>query len=257
MTLSNPRTTAEHQVGSIHGYRALVVGASSGIGRAVVKLLAECGAAVVAGDLPGASWPTDATDRSVLRVPVDVTDVAGVELAVHDAIAELDGIDAVVNCAGILGGVVPGAEEPLEQFERLLRVNLLGAFAISRTVLPTMAANGFGRLVHIASMAGKDGNPQMVGYSASKAGVIGMVKALGREYAGTGVTVNAIAPAGIDTPMIAGMTPERQEVQRRLVPMGRFGRPEEAAALIRYVISPEASFTTGFVYDLSGGRATY
>jgi 2-dehydro-3-deoxy-L-rhamnonate dehydrogenase (NAD+) len=255
--MAGPLTVAECQVGSVLGYRAIVVGAASGIGRAVVDLLAESGAAVAACDLPGASWATDEPGESVARFPIDVTAVESVEAAVHGAVAHLDGLDAVVNCAGILGRALPAIEESYEQFERLLQVNLLGAFAVSRAVLPLMAANGFGRLVHVASMAGKDGNPQMAGYSASKAGVIGMVKALGKEYADRGVTINAIAPAGIDTPMIAGLTPERQEVQRRLVPMGRFGTPVEAAALIRYVISLEASFTTGFVFDLSGGRASY
>jgi 3-oxoacyl-[acyl-carrier protein] reductase len=253
--VTDPRAVAECQVGSVLGYRAIVVGAASGIGRAVTELLTDCGAAVAACDLPGASWADDAS--GVARFPIDVTSTHSVEAAVRDAVAHLDGIDAVVNCAGILGSVRPAVEEPYEQFERLLRVNLLGAFAVTRAVLPIMIANGFGRLVHVASMAGKDGNAQMAGYSASKAGVIGMVKALGKEYADSGVTINAIAPAGIDTPMIAGLTPERQEVQRQLVPMGRFGTAGEAAALIRYVISPEASFTTGFVYDLSGGRASY
>jgi len=253
--MTDPRIVAECQVGSVLGYRAIVIGAASGIGRAVVDLLTDCGAAVAACDLPGASWTGDASD--VGRFPIDVTSTLSVEAAVRDAVAHLDGLDAVVNCAGILGSVRPAIEEPYEQFERLLQVNLLGAFAVSRAVLPIMVANGFGRLVHVASMAGKDGNPQMAGYSASKAGVIGMVKALGKEYADSGVTINAIAPAGIDTPMIAALTPERQEVQRQLVPMGRFGTAGEAAALIRYVISPEASFTTGFVYDLSGGRASY
>lgn len=253
--MTDPRAVAECQVGSVLGYRAIVVGAASGIGRAVAELLTDCGAAVAACDLPGASWAGDTS--GVARFPIDVTSTQSVDAAVRAAVAHLDGLDAVVNCAGILGSVRPAIEEPYEQFERLLQVNLLGAFAVTRAVLPIMVANGFGRLVHVASMAGKDGNAQMAGYSASKAGVIGMVKALGKEYADSGVTINAIAPAGIDTPMIAGLTPERQEVQRQLVPMGRFGTAGEAAALIRYVISPEASFTTGFVYDLSGGRASY
>jgi 2-dehydro-3-deoxy-L-rhamnonate dehydrogenase (NAD+) len=244
----------------IHGERSgkvMVVGASSGIGRAVVELLAADGVRVAACDLPDAHWPTDRPAARVSRFDLDVTDVHSVHTAVAAAIETLDGLDAVVNCAGVLGSVLPGADEPVEQFERLLRINLVGAFTISQAVLPVMAGRGFGRLVHIASMAGKDGNPRMTGYSASKAGLIGMVKALGKEYAKTGVTVNAIAPASIETPLIAGMTPQRQETQRRLVPMGRFGTPAEAAALIRFVISPDASFTTGFVYDLSGGRATY
>src|SRR5690606_31665265 len=130
-------------------------------------------------------------------------------------------------------------------------------FAVTRTALAHLVPQGFGRIIHIASIAGKEGNPQMAAYSASKAGVIGMVKAIGREYAASGVTVNAIAPASIDTPLIQGMTAERREVQKSLIPMGRFGTAEEIAGLVAYIASPDSSFTTGFVFDASGGRATY
>ncbi|MER7922351.1 SDR family NAD(P)-dependent oxidoreductase [Streptomyces sp. NPDC096057] len=242
---------------SLAGYRTLIVGAASGMGRAVVDLLGAEGARIVVCDLPSVTWHGPAEDV-VRRLPIDVGDQATVTEAVAHGVELLGGgLDAVVNCAGVLGQVSAGAEESYEQFERLLRVNLLGAFAVSRAVLPVMAQAGFGRLVHIASIAGKDGNPRMTGYSASKAGVIGMVKALGKEYAPTGVTVNAIAPGLVETPLVAAMEPRDRERQMSLVPMGRIGTVAEIAALVRYVISPEASFTTGFVYDASGGRAVY
>lgn len=255
--MSAPQTPAEQRRLVPEGYRVLVVGGSSGIGRTLVAALARDGARVVSGDLPGAPDPAPDLSDLVRHTDLDIGDEDGVGTAVGSAVDWLGGLDAVVNCAGILGRVLPAAEEPLDQFHRLIRVNLVGAFLLSRAVLPIMADAGYGRLLHLASIAGKEGNPQMTGYSASKAGVIGMVKALAKEYAGTGVTINAIAPASIETPMIAEMTPERRDVQRSLVPMGRFGTATEAATLIRFLISPEASFSTGFVHDLSGGRASY
>jgi 2-dehydro-3-deoxy-L-rhamnonate dehydrogenase (NAD+) len=239
------------------GYRVVVVGAASGMGAAVTRRLLGAGAAVAACDLPAAAWPAEGAPEEACRFPIDVTDLESVEAAFAGALGYLGGVDAVVNCAGILGKVQPGHEESMAEFERILRINLMGAFAMSRTVLPAMLDAGYGRLVHIASIAGKEGNPQMTGYSASKAGIIGMVKALGKEYAKSGVTINAVAPASIETPLIAGMSPERQEVQKSLIPAGRFGTVDEIAALVEYIISPEAGFTTGFVFDASGGRAVY
>lgn len=258
----NPGTSAvppveESRVSPVGGYRCLVVGAARGIGRATVDLLAASGATVAACDLPGAVWTEADPHAPVKRFAIDLTDRNSVTGTVREAVAHLGGLDAVVNCAGVLGAVHPAAQEPVEQFETLLKTNLVGAFLLSREVLPVMAGAGFGRMVHIASIAGKDGNPRMTGYSASKAGLIGMVKALGREYAATGVTVNAVAPAAIDTPLIEAMTPRQRETQRDLIPMGRAGTADEAAALVRFILSRENSFTTGFVYDLSGGRATY
>lgn len=236
-------------------YRCLVFGAASGIGRAVADRLARAGASVAGADLPHAHWPEAGGPEH--RIAVDVSEEQTVAAAVETCLRTLGGLDAVVNCAGVLGRVQPAAEETAEEFERTLRINLIGAFTISRIVLPIMAEQGFGRLVHISSTAGKEGVAHMTGYSASKAGILGLVKALGKEYATTGVTVNAVAPATIETPLLKGMSPERQQKQRALIPMGRFGTPDEAAALIEYILSPAASFTTGFAFDLSGGRATY
>lgn len=236
------------------GQRAVVVGASSGMGAAIVARLADAGHAVAALDLATATWQDS---RAAHRGAVDVTDADSVEEAIGDAAQELGGLEIVVNCAGILGPVEPTLETTQTTFQRVVGLNLGGAFAVTRAALARLVPAGYGRIVHIASVAGKEGNPQMAAYSASKAGVIGMVKAVGKEYATSGVTINAIAPASIETPLIAGMTEERQAVQRSLIPMGRFGTVAEVAALVSYITSREASFTTGFVYDLSGGRADY
>jgi 2-dehydro-3-deoxy-L-rhamnonate dehydrogenase (NAD+) len=235
--------------------RAVVVGASSGMGAAIVARLADAGHAVAALDLATATWPHDF--RAAHRGAVDVTDADSVESAIAEAAQQLGGLEIVVNCAGILGPVEPTLETTQATFQRIVALNLGGAFAVTRAALARLVPAGYGRIVHIASIAGKEGNPQMAAYSASKAGVIGMVKSIGKEYAASGVTVNAIAPASIETPLIAGMTEERQGVQRSLIPMGRFGTVAEVAALVSYITSPDASFTTGFVYDLSGGRADY
>lgn len=238
-------------------HRVVVIGASSGMGAAAVPVLHAAGARVAAFDLPRAVWPNAVADAAELTGGVDITDETAIEAALTQAGEALGRIDAVVNCAGVLGAVVPGIEETVADVQRLLDINLLGAFALTRRALPAMIEQGYGRIVHVASIAGKEGNPQMTGYSASKAGMIAMVKSLGKEYAPSGVTINAIAPASIETPLIQGMTSQRREVQKSLIPARRFGTADEVAHLIRYIISPEASFTTGFVFDASGGRATY
>jgi len=225
------------------------------MGAAIVARLADEGHAVAALDLATAAWPEGS--REIHRGAVDVTDADSVEQAIGDASRELGGLEIVVNCAGILGPVEPTVTTAQATFERIVGLNLGGAFAVTRAALARMVPAGYGRIVHVASIAGKEGNPQMAAYSASKAGVIGLVKSVGKEYAASGVTVNAVAPASVETPLIVGMTEERQAVQRSLIPMGRFGTVAEVAALVSYITSPEASFTTGFVYDLSGGRADY
>jgi NAD(P)-dependent dehydrogenase (short-subunit alcohol dehydrogenase family) len=235
--------------------RAIVVGASSGMGAAIVARLARSGRTVAGLDLDSVAWPEDsAADH---QIAVDVSDAASVDRAVDEAVERLGGLEIVVNCAGILGPVAPAVDTSQDTFNRIVGINLGGAFSVTRAALSHLLPAGYGRIVHIASIAGKEGNPGMAAYSASKAGVIGMVKSVGRETASTGVTVNAVAPASISTPLIAGMTPERQEIQRSLIPMGRFGKVQEIAALVDYIVSPEASFTTGFVFDASGGRTTY
>lgn len=232
--------------------RILVIAAGSGMGAAVAERFRARGAHVVAADLPTAEWLSSAPGN----LGVDVTDLGSVQSVTDDALSRLGGLDVVVNCAGILGPVEPSHVVSSETFRRILDVDLMGAFHVSRAAIPALLDSESGRLIHIASIAGKEGNPQMGAYSAAKAGVIGLVKALGREYADSRMTVNALAPASIETPLILEMTEERREVQRSLIPMKRFGTVDEAASLVEFVASEEASFTTGFVYDLSGGRAT-
>lgn len=232
-----------------------MIGASSGMGAAIVRRFAADGLRVAGLDLATAAWPADLPAQH--RGAIDVTDADGVAAAIGTAAAALDGVDVVVNCAGILGPVSPTIDTTPETFARIVSLNLGGAFAVTQAALTHLLPRGFGRIIHIASIAGKEGNPQMAAYSASKAGVIGLVKSVGKEYAASGVTVNAIAPASIETPLIQGMTPERRDVQKALIPMARFGTVEEIAGLAAFIASPDSSFTTGFVFDASGGRADY
>ena len=233
--------------------RCLVIGAASGIGRATAARLRASGAAVTGADLPSATWP----GGPGTSLAMDVTDPASVAAAVSAAAGEMGGLDAVVNCAGILGPVAPAAATSVEDFERIMKINLTGAFIVSQAVLPRMAEAGYGRLLHISSTAGKEGVVNMPAYSASKAGILGLVKSLAKEFALSGVTVNALAPGNVVTPLFAEVPKEQQAAQAAKIPMGRFGTPAEAAALIEFIVSPAASYTTGSVFDLSGGRATY
>ncbi len=252
--MNHPASDRSPADSGVADLRVLVVGAGHGIGAGVAGLLLASGAVVAGSDLPTVRPPLPGL---AAWLPVDLADPPSVREMVGSATRTLGRIDGVVNCVGILGDPAPAAEEPIDHFERVLRVNLTGAFALSQAVLPVMAAAGYGRLLHIASMAGKDGNAGMTGYSASKAGLMGLVKALGKEYARTGVTVNAVAPTMVETTLIRGMSEEQVAHLRTLIPMGRLATVAEVAALVRWAISPAASFTTGFTYDLSGGRATY
>jgi 2-dehydro-3-deoxy-L-rhamnonate dehydrogenase (NAD+) len=230
---------------------ALVVGAGSGIGASVIDELAGRGYDVVAADV---STDGAQADRALRFIDVGREESVASEIARADR--ETGGLSIVVNCAGILGPVEPSIDVDMSTIERILRVNFLGSVAVTKHALATMIPRGYGRIVHVASIAGREGNPQMMAYSASKAAVIAMVKTVGREYAATGVTVNAIAPGLIDTPFLGTLTDERREAQLSLIPMRRIGTPDEIAALVGYVSSPEASFTTGVVFDASGGRFT-
>jgi NAD(P)-dependent dehydrogenase (short-subunit alcohol dehydrogenase family) len=221
---------------------ALVTGGASGLGAASARRLAADGLRVVTADLaPGAD------------IRLDVTD----EEAVLAAAKTVGPVDVLVNSAGIVGPNAPLLQTRAADWEQVLRVNVTGTVNAMRAFVPGMAERGWGRVVNFASMAGKDGNPNLAVYSASKAAVIALTKSAGKELATTGVLVNAIAPAVLATPMNDATAPEVLAHITSLIPMKRIGRPEEAAELVAWLASDRVSFSTGAVYDLSGGRATY
>jgi 2-dehydro-3-deoxy-L-rhamnonate dehydrogenase (NAD+) len=222
--------------------RALVTGGSSGLGRASAARLREDGLEVVTADV---------ADGSDLRL--DVTD----DGAVAEAVRGLGRIDVLINSAGVIGPNRPLWETTAAEWEAVFAVNVFGTVATCRAVIPGMRERGYGRIVNFASMAGKDGNPNLSAYSATKAAVIGLTKSLGKELALDGVLVNAIAPAVIDTEMNAKTEPAVLAHITSLIPMRRIGRPEEVAELVSWLASDRVTFSTGAVYDLSGGRATY
>jgi 2-dehydro-3-deoxy-L-rhamnonate dehydrogenase (NAD+) len=222
--------------------RAVVTGGRSGLGAATAERLRTDGLEVVTIDLAeGADLRLDVTDDAALRA----------------AAAELGPVDVLVNSAGIVGPNTPLLETAPDDWRRVLEVNVLGTVATMRAFVPGMVERGWGRVVNFASMAGKDGNPNLSVYSASKAAVIGLTKSAGKELAQTGVLVNAIAPAVFATPMNDDTAPEVLAHITGLIPMKRIGRPEEVAALVAWLTSDQLSFSTGAVYDISGGRATY
>lgn len=249
--------------GVFEGQTAVVVGAADGIGKAAATLLAQRGARVACLDrnLAGAeevARSLTSDTAAALAVGTDVVDAASVEHAIGRVREELGPVAALVNCAGTTGVTGRKSEDvDIEDFDLVYRVNLRGAFLLSKAVLPGMVAEGYGRVLHVASIAGKEGNAGMVAYSATKAGLIGMVKAQGKEYAETGVTVNALAPAVIRTAMVEAMPPAQVEYMTERIPMRRTGRLQEAAETICWAVSPACSFTTGFTFDLSGGCAVY
>jgi NAD(P)-dependent dehydrogenase (short-subunit alcohol dehydrogenase family) len=232
------------------GRIALVTGAASGIGKAAAAALQKGGARVAALDVRSAN----AAD---LSLEIDVADPAAVRRAVGEVERTLGGIDVLVHAAGVGGPLRALPDLADEEWRTIMAVNADGTFYICREVVPRMVERGYGRIVLVSSIAGKDGNPLLPAYAASKAAVIAIAKSLGRSLAGTGVLVNAIAPAVIETPLATNQAPETIAQMVSQVPLGRMGTPLEAAALIAWLASEDCSFSTGAVYDLSGGRATW
>ncbi len=224
---------------------AVVTGGLIGIGAAIVKRLEASGAKVRIWDV-GAK-----TD------PVDVTDLKAIERATAKALAELGRIDILVNNAGIAGPTKPVVEYPVDEWKRVIDIDLNGPFLCCRAVVPHMVKAKYGRIVNIASIAGKEGNPNAAAYAAAKGGVIAFTKALGKELAKTGVLVNCITPAAAQTTILDQVTPEFAQFMLSKIPMGRFVTVDEIAAMACWLASDDCSFSTGAVFDISGGRATY
>ena len=233
------------------GRVALVTGGSSGIGAAVARRLLAEGARVATLDLH-----LEAAD-GVLALTGDVSRSADVNAAVARAHDELGPIDILVCSAGVAGASLSTVDVSDEEWRHVLGINADGVFFCNRAVLPGMVDRGYGRIVNVSSIAGKEGNPMACAYSASKAAVIAMTKAIGKDVARTGVIVNCVAPAVIETPMLGHMTQEHVDYMVERIPMGRVGEPEEVAALVCWLASEECSFSTGATYDISGGRAVY
>ena len=233
------------------GRVALVTGGSSGIGAAAARRLLDEGAQVASFDLDAEA------PEGVLALAGDVARSSDVEAAVAQTHAQLGPIDVLVCSAGVPGASLPTVDVTDEEWRRVMGINADGVFYSNRAVIPTMVERGYGRIVNVASIAGKEGNPMAGAYSASKAAVIGMTKAIGKDLARTGVIVNCVAPAVIETPILDGITEEHIGYMVDRIPMGRMGEPEEVAALICWLASEECSFSTGATYDISGGRAVY
>lgn len=241
---------------------AIITGAAQGIGEATALRMAGAGAdiAVVDLNLPGAEKVAErirAQGRRSLAIRCDVTCASDIAQTAERVLRELGQIDILVNNAGIAGRAAPIGEVTLEEWNHVLTLDLTSIFLWCKAVLPHMLQRGYGRIVNIASMAGKEGNPNMIPYSAAKAGVIALTKALAKEVVSKGVYVNCVAPAVIATPILEQLSPEQIQYLISKIPMGRLGRPEEVAAVVHFLASDDASFVTGQCYDASGGRATY
>jgi 3-oxoacyl-[acyl-carrier protein] reductase len=229
----------------LRGRAAIVTGGMQGIGAAIAERMEASGASVRVWDV------------AAKKDPVDVSDPTAVEKATARAVAELGQIDVLVNNAGIAGLNSPTVEYPFDEWERVLRVNLTSQFLCCRAVAPHMVTRKYGRIVNIASVAGKEGNPNAVAYSASKAGVIALTKSLGKELAQSGVLVNCVTPAAAKTAIFDQMTKQHIDYMLSKIPMNRFVAVDEIASLVCWLASEDCSFSTGGVFDISGGRATY
>jgi 3-oxoacyl-[acyl-carrier protein] reductase len=237
---------------------AVVTGAAMGLGEGIARRLAAAGATIAVADINReAAQAVAGSIPCAFAIPVDVTSSQSVQQAVKQIVQRTGKIDILINNAGIAGRAAPVWELSDEEWQRTLSINLNGVFHFCRAVIPGMRSRGYGRIVNIASIAGKEGNPRMSCYSASKAAVIGFTKSVGKELATEGICVNAVAPAVVHTPILDQLTPEQVAYMTEKIPMRRTGKLEEIAAVVHFLSSPDCSFVTGQCYDASGGRATY
>lgn len=245
------------------GHTAVVTGAATGIGEAVVRRLAAAGASVAAVDLDMEGAARVAGDiaggpgRLVFPVRADISSEESVNQAIAEVLGRTGRIDVLVNNAGIAGRAAPLWEQTAEDWQRVIAVNMNGVFHCCRAVINHMRERHYGRIVNVASIAGKEGNPNMTGYSSTKAAVIAFTKSLAKEVATEGICVNSVAPAVVRTRILDQLTPAQIEYMTARIPMRRTGTPDEIAAVIHFLASPDCSFVTGQCYDASGGRATY
>ncbi|MDP6350727.1 MAG: SDR family NAD(P)-dependent oxidoreductase [Alphaproteobacteria bacterium] len=240
---------------------AVVTGGARGIGYAIAERMLQSGARVALWDRDTGTLAEAAARLGnvgqVTTAAIDITDSDSVRTAAESTVAELGGIDILVNNAGVAGDNATVWETPVEEWRRVVEIDLTGTFICCREIAARMIAAGYGRIVNIASIAGKEGNPNAAHYSAAKAGVIGLTKSLGKELAETGVTCNCITPAVIETPILEQVTDAFKQYMVSRIPMARMGSPDEVAALVAWLASEDSSFSTGAVFDISGGRATY
>lgn len=245
----------------VNGHIVMVAGAGSGIGREIATRLIQRGAIVAACDRNTAALSDlkkSLNSKDLHTYELDFIDDQSISAAVSKIESELGPLKAAVNCVGILGQRGEKAEAiDMDDFDFVYKVNLRGALFFTKVIIKGMAERGYGRILHLSSISGKEGNPLLVAYSATKAGLIGMVKSIGKEYATSGVTINAMAPALVQSPMTDSFSESQLEYLKARIPMNRLGDVSEAAEMAIWIISPACSFTTGFAFDLSGGRATY
>jgi 2-dehydro-3-deoxy-L-rhamnonate dehydrogenase (NAD+) len=240
------------------GRAAIITGGASGLGKAVARRIVEEGGTVALWDVnPSALQLARDEVRAAHIAAIDVSDHAQVVRAARESNEALGRIDILVASAGITGATVPVQDFPLDSWHKTFAINVDGVFYACREVIPYMLRNAYGRIVNVASVAGKEGNPNASAYSASKAAVIGLTKSLGKELALRGIAANAISPATFESPILEQLPASQVEYMRSKIPMGRLGRVEESAAMICFMASEECSFTTGATFDTSGGRTTF
>jgi len=239
----------------LNGRTAVVTGGSSGIGEATVQRMLSSGAKVAVWDMniPSTNYDPD----SFIFIETDVSDETSISSATTKTLERFGRVDSLVNSAGVAGINAPVDEYPIDEWKRVIDINLNGTFLACRALVPYMKDNGYGRIVNLSSVAGKEGNPTASAYSAAKAGVIALTRSLGKELATSGVLVNAVTPTTVNTPILAQVSESHIDYMKSKIPMGRLGDAQELASLIVWLCTAECSFSTAAVFDASGGRTTY